>query len=248
MRPRVCLAVASACGDDQPSVADGAAAAIELLHCASLVHDDLPCFDDAALRRGKPSVHALYGEPIAVLVGDALIILAFETLARVADRAALRLGPLLGILGRSAGSPAGLVAGQAWESELDPSLEVYHRAKTGALFVAATEAGAIAAGSDPAPWRILGERLGEAYQVADDLRDAVADPDEIGKPTGRDAALYRPNAVTDLGIEGAVSRLHLLIAEAIDSIPDCPGASSLRKLVELQVKRLVPKALAETAA
>src|SRR5579863_1816223 len=72
IRPQLCLAVAKACGDRHPSATDAAAAAIELLHCASLVHDDLPCFDDAATRRGKPSVHAKYGPPIAVLTGDAL--------------------------------------------------------------------------------------------------------------------------------------------------------------------------------
>ena len=82
VRPHLCLAVAEACGDDCPEMADGAAAAIELLHCASLVHDDLPCFDDADTRRGKPSVHALFGAPLAVLAGDALIVMAFDVLAR----------------------------------------------------------------------------------------------------------------------------------------------------------------------
>ena len=82
VRPRLSLAVARACGDSCPRLADAAAASIELLHCASLVHDDLPCFDDAETRRGKPSVHKAFGEPLAVLVGDALIIGAFQTLAR----------------------------------------------------------------------------------------------------------------------------------------------------------------------
>ena len=84
IRPQLCLAVSLACGDKHPAAADAAAAAIELLHCASLVHDDLPCFDDADTRRGKPSVHARFGAPIAVLTGDALIVNAFETLAREA--------------------------------------------------------------------------------------------------------------------------------------------------------------------
>ena len=82
VRPRLCHAVASACGDDEPDATDAAGAAIELLHCASLVHDDLPCFDNSALRRGRPSVHAAFGEPLAVLAGDALIVLAFQTMAR----------------------------------------------------------------------------------------------------------------------------------------------------------------------
>src|ERR1700712_730633 len=84
VRPRLCLAVAAACGEDDPSVTDAAACAIELMHCASLVHDDLPCFDDADLRRGKPTVHKAFGEPLAVLAGDALILLAFQTLGLLA--------------------------------------------------------------------------------------------------------------------------------------------------------------------
>src|SRR5271166_5447943 len=103
IRPRLCLAVAAACGDDAPCAADAAAAAIELLHCASLVHDDLPCFDDAATRRGRPSVHRAYGEPIAVLTGDALIVLAFQTLAWGAVTVPLRLAAMMQTLGRAVG-------------------------------------------------------------------------------------------------------------------------------------------------
>lgn len=248
VRPRVCLAVARACGDDEPGLADAAASAIELLHCASLVHDDLPCFDDAAFRRGRPSVHATFGEPLAVLTGDALIVHAFETLARAGSGAPRRLPALLSVIARSAGSPVGLVAGQAWESEPDPELEVYHRAKTGSLFSAATVAGALAAGADPSPWRTLGDRLGEAYQVADDLGDAVADPEELGKPVGVDAALLRPSAVAELGVEGAVRRLQALVQEALESIPACEGGGDLGELLAVQAQRLVPKALRESAA
>lgn len=248
VRPRVCLAVAAACGDDEPIMAESVAAGIELLHCASLVHDDLPCFDDADLRRGRPSVHAAFGEPLAVLVGDALIVSAFESLTRVAERSPMRTAGLLSVLARAAGAPNGLVAGQAWESEEAPCRENYHRAKTGALFSAATVAGAVAAGADPAPWQRLGDCLGEAYQVADDLRDAVGSEEELGKPVGQDAVHLRPNAVADLGVAGALGRLQDLVTEAVDSIPECRGASALRKLVELQVKRLTPKALQETAA
>ena len=115
-----------------------AAAAIELLHCASLVHDDLPCFDDADTRRGKPSVHAQFGEPIAVLAGDALIVLAFETLAREVVGRARRLARLVSIVAAAVGAPRGIVAGQAWECEAAVPLVDYQRAKTGALFVGST--------------------------------------------------------------------------------------------------------------
>ncbi|MBE7244192.1 MAG: polyprenyl synthetase family protein, partial [Actinomycetospora chiangmaiensis] len=141
IRPRLCLSIARACGEDDPEGADSAAAAIELLHCASLVHDDLPCFDDAPVRRQKPAVHVAFGAPIAVLTGDALIVLAFETLARGARRYPARLARLVGLLGRAAGSPMGISAGQAWEAEAHVDLSAYQQAKTGALFAAATVLG-----------------------------------------------------------------------------------------------------------
>ena len=117
IRPRLCIAVARACGDESAALPGAAAAAIELLHCASLVHDDLPCFDDAATRRGRPSVHKAFGEPIAVLTGDALIALSFQALAHAAAAVPARLVPLVGIVARSIGAPHGIIAGQAWECE-----------------------------------------------------------------------------------------------------------------------------------
>jgi geranylgeranyl diphosphate synthase type II len=248
VRPRLCLAVASACGDDAPAVTDAAAAAIELLHCASLVHDDLPCFDDAPVRRGKPSVHKAFGERLAVLTGDALIVLAFETLTRGAASMPERLVPLLLTTGRAVGMPAGISAGQAWECEPSVALSDYHRSKTGALFIAACAAGAQAAGASPDPWRLVGERLGEAYQVADDLRDAVCKADELGKPVKRDAELGRPSATRELGVQGAVERLRQLVQGAIGAIPACPGASDLKAIIAAESTRILPKELARRAA
>ncbi len=127
--------------------------------------------------------------------------------------------------------PSGICAGQGWESEPDVPLDRYHRAKTGALFVAATTMGAMAAGGDPGPWRALGERLGEAYQVADDLRDMLLTPDELGKPAGQDAAHARPNAAAALGVAGAMARLDCCWPRRRASIPSCPGEGALRELV-----------------
>jgi geranylgeranyl diphosphate synthase, type II len=248
IRPQLCLAVAEACGDRDPRAADAAAAAIELLHCASLVHDDMPCFDDAALRRGKPSVHVEYGEPLALLTGDALIVLAFETLARGARRSTRRLSALLATIASAVGSPHGIVAGQAWECEAAIPLHDYQRAKTGALFVGATTAGAIAAGAEAAPWQALGALLGEAYQVADDLRDVLCSEEELGKPIGQDAARLRPSAAAQLGVGGAKARLEHLIGAAIDSIPACAGADRLRTQIEAQTAMFFPKQSALQAA
>jgi geranylgeranyl diphosphate synthase type II len=242
IRPQLCLAVARACGDAHPQMADAAAAAIELLHCASLVHDDLPCFDDAATRRGVPSVHAAYGERLAVLSGDALIVLSFQVLAEAATPATLRLlAPLLGLLGRRVGGPHGIVAGQAWECEPRVSLAAYHRAKTGSLFAACTEAGALAAAADPAPWRAFGLCLGEAYQVADDVRDVVATTQALGKPAGRDRDLHRPSSASELGLGGAIDYFDRLVERSIDAIPPCDGAVLLRAMVRAESERLVPQ-------
>jgi geranylgeranyl diphosphate synthase type II len=248
IRSRLCLAVAAACGDDHPAASDAAAAAIEFLHCASLVHDDLPCFDNASTRRGRPSVHRAFGEPLAVLAGDALIVLAFQTLAWGTAQAPNRLAPLLLTVGRAVGMPHGIAAGQAWECEPSANLGEYQRAKTGALFAAATVAGAAAAGADPEPWRTLGERLGEAYQVADDIGDVFSDAAELGKPTGQDRALGRPNAALTMGIQGAMRHLDELANAAADSIPPCPGAEELRALTLSEARRLLPRDLSQRAA
>jgi geranylgeranyl diphosphate synthase type II len=248
VRPKLLMAVAGACGDPTPSLTDAAASALELLHCASLVHDDMPCFDDAATRRGRPSVHAAYGEALALLAGDALIVAAFETVARAAVADPQRAAALSVIVARATGMPYGITAGQAWESESLVDVEAYHRAKTGALFVAASTGGAVAAGADPGPWRALGENLGAAYQVADDLADALSSEADTGKPQGQDSAHARPSAVTALGVGGAVAKLEGLIEAAAGSIPPCPGAGALRDLVILQAKRLAPKNLDRVVA
>jgi geranylgeranyl diphosphate synthase type II len=248
IRPRLCLAVARACGEDAVPVTDSVAVAIELMHCASLVHDDLPCFDDAPLRRGRASVHVAYGEPLAVLAGDALIVLAFETIARWSASRPERMAPLLLQVARAVGMPSGIVAGQAWECETEINLSTYHRAKTGSLFAAATVAGATAAGRDPEEWRAFGELIGEAYQVADDLQDAAAEAADIGKPVGRDAELGRASAAIEYGIQGAIARLDALVAGAKAAIPDCRGSADLEALIVSEARRFLPKSLVRSPA
>jgi geranylgeranyl diphosphate synthase, type II len=248
IRPKLCLAAARACGDDEPTLAAAAAASIELLHCASLVHDDLPCFDDADTRRGKASVHKAYGAPLAVLTGDALIVLAFQFLARAAERAPDRLAGLIAILARSAGAATGIIGGQAWECEPQIPLAAYQRAKTGALFAAATAAGACAAGYKAPGWHQLGERLGQAYQIADDIRDVVCSEAQVGKPTGRDLELGRPNMVHSLGLAKTVERLEELVQSAVDSVPECEGAHDLKAHIRSEAARLLPREMARPAA
>lgn len=242
IRPTILLSVASACGDDRPHLSDAAAVALELIHCASLVHDDLPCFDDAGTRRGKATVHCAFSQPIAVLTGDSLIVLAFEILVDAAKTGAdgQRALAMIKVLSQRTGMPLGICAGQGWESEEKINLSAYHRAKTGALFIAATQMGAIAAGQDAAPWEELGARIGEAFQVADDLRDALYDAQTLGKPVGQDAIHARPNAVSELGAAGAIRRLKDILGGAISSIPHCQGEAMLAQMVRRYAEKMTP--------
>ncbi len=241
IRPQLCLAVAAACGNDDSALAEAAAVAIELLHCASLVHDDMPCFDDADARRGQPAVHKAFGEPLALLAGDGLIVMAFEVLGRAGGAHPERLGALIGAVGRGVGAQEGIVGGQAWESEPRVELGRYQRAKTGALFVASTCGGAIAAGAPAAPWQRLGDCLGEAYQVADDIRDVMGDAEQLGKPVGQDAQHGRPSAAAELGLVGALHRFRQLMQQAVDAVPECASRKAMRHLVLRESERLVPQ-------
>lgn len=243
IRPTILMSVALACGDDRPGLTDAAAAALELIHCASLVHDDLPAFDDADIRRGKATVHRAFGEPLAVLTGDSLIVLAFEVLARAGRDAPDRALSLVSHLAMRTGMPFGICAGQGWESETSVNLGAYHRAKTGALFMAATQMGALAAGQDAEPWEELGARIGEAFQVADDLKDALLAPEDMGKPSGQDQMHGRPSAVAELGVKGAVDHLRAILGGAIASIPSCPGEAMLAQMVRAYAEKMTPARL-----
>jgi geranylgeranyl diphosphate synthase, type II len=237
IRPKLVQAVARACGAGAPGAVMAAASAIELLHCASLVHDDLPCFDDASVRRGKVSVHVRFGERIAVLAGDALIAQSFGV---VADYPAL-----VRIMAEAA---SGICAGQAWECEPTMDVARYQRAKTGSLFAACTMMGAAVAERSPHVWRACGMQIGEAFQVADDLRDVGGNAGEIGKPTGQDAAHGLPNMVSQLGYEGATNHFEALLAQVVESVPDCPGRVALGQQIVAVSRAMVPKHLARGAA
>ncbi len=243
VRPGLCLAVARACGDPDPGLADAAAVAVELLHCASLIQDDLPCFDDAAMRRGRLSLHKRFGEEIAILVGDALIVMAFRAVAALVTASPAKTAAILSVLSDAAGAPAGIAAGQAWESEPNVDLAAYHHAKTAALFEAAAVAGAVAGGAEPAAWRLAGGLLGEAYQVADDLADALGEARRLGKPIHQDGDKRRPSVVAKLGIEGAGRRLDELLDRAMQSVPECPGRPDVEAFLALTAARLCPSAL-----
>ncbi len=226
LRPRLLYAVAAAIGEDQPEMTDNAAVAIELLHCASLVQDDLPAFDGSLERRGRPALHIVYGDATSILVSDALIIGAFEAMALGPTTSAYRARELTVLLARAAGAPRGAVAGQAWEEETDISLQRYHEAKTASLFEAATMAGAVAVGAEPEPWRELGRCIGLGYQLADDIADSL-EPETVGS----DAERGRPNAALRIGVGESKTLFDRYAQQANEAIPPCVGAKGLKALI-----------------
>lgn len=213
LRPLLVYATGQALGAEDETL-DAAAAAVELIHAYSLVHDDLPAMDDDALRRGRPTVHIAFDEASAILAGDALQALAFEVLADAPVGPALRV-ELLRCLARAAGA-AGMCGGQAMDlavtgggQSLD-SLQRMHRLKTGALIGASVELGARIGGASAGRLTDLAEfadALGLAFQIRDDLLDVEGSAEEIGKTPGKDAEQGKPTYPALLGIDGARSAL-----------------------------------------
>ena len=222
------------------------ASAVELLHCASLVHDDLPCFDNSPLRRGKPSVHAAFGERLAVLAGDALIVLGFEWLAVKRGGAG---GALTRILARCVGGPSGHLRrarrGNASRQSISCATSGPRR---GPCSRPAPWAVRRPQGYEPFAWQKLGFAIGEAFQVADDLRDVAGSAEELGKPVHQDEANHTPNFVAELGFDGAMAHFEELLEAARDAIPDCPGRDALAQQIEGVSRSLVTGLSARTVA
>jgi geranylgeranyl pyrophosphate synthase len=194
------------------------AVAVELVHTYSLVHDDLPCMDDDDLRRGRATCHKVYGEAMAVLVGDALLTEAFVLLASAPQHAS----PLTRVLASASGG-AGMVGGQVLDMSLSGAaatleqVRAVHQAKTAALLGAACELGAVAAGANSeqqALSREFGQALGLAFQAVDDCLDATGDAATLGKTPGKDEELDRATTVAVLGLEGARAEALAQAAEA----------------------------------
>ena len=198
-----------------------AAAAVEALHAYSLVHDDMPCMDDDALRRGLPTVHVKWDEATAVLAGDALQTLAFELRADPALGSGETRIALVAGLARASGAE-GMVLGQALDIAAETAtrpltleeITALQAGKTGALIRFSAEAGAILAGADPAPLRRYATALGLAFQIWDDVLDVTGDAALTGKAVGKDAAAGKATFVSLLGLEPAKARAKSLIDEA----------------------------------
>lgn len=222
-----------------------AAMAVELIHAYSLVHDDMPCMDDDELRRGKPTVHIQYGEANALLVGDALQALAFETIANMPVAPALVVKALQQ-LALASGSQ-GMVGGQfmdlaSVEQQISVSqLRLMHQLKTGALISASVLLGSITMATkyeEHSALKIYANKLGLAYQVVDDILDATMDTSVLGKTAGKDELDNKPTYVSVLGLEEAKQYVELLHKEALEAIQSLgPRANRLRSLADLIICR-----------
>ena len=241
VRPVLTLAVADLFGCRSEPVLD-LACAVEMVHACSLVLDDLPAMDDAALRRGRPTVHRVFGESVALLAALALLNRAYALVAEAATRLALRrytTEDVVHHLAAAIGSD-GLIGGQALDLLASPEemnldvLEYIHSHKTGALFMAAAEIGAMAADARRRDLEIVSrfaKNLGLAFQISDDLLDVLGTPEETGKDVGKDAG--KVTFVKLLGVPGAQALAGELLGFAVDSLaPLGRKADPLRDLVK----------------
>jgi farnesyl diphosphate synthase len=246
IRPLLAFAAGELAGADAARL-DIAAAAVELIHAYSLVHDDMPCMDNDVLRRGKPTCHVQYDEATALLVGDSLQTLAFQLLAehRLSDDAQRQLD-MIKLLAVATGS-RGMAGGQAIDlvsvgkSLTLPELEFMHIHKTGALIRAAIILGA-SCGSASAPQLAkldhFGKLIGLAFQVVDDVLDCEADTATLGKTAGKDADNGKPTYVSLLGVQGAQDMARRLHGEALETLAEFgDSAQRLRELADFIVLR-----------
>lgn len=245
-RPALLLAVGETFGATSESLI-AAACALEMIHTYSLVHDDLPSMDNDDLRRGRPTCHVRFGEATAVLAGDALLTMAFKTIAEDDKLPAAKRVRLISEIARAAGTPEGMVAGQAYDLEAEArpvaaaELETIHRLKTGALITAAARCGAIIAEASPAEMAAVTDyagQLGLLFQITDDLLDVTATAEAIGKTPGKDARSRKATYPALHGIEATRNYLastHAAACDPLDRIE--PPTDLLRAIADFILQR-----------
>jgi len=244
VRPVTCLWAYALFAGDEPNAVLDAACSLEFVHAYSLVHDDLPCMDDDNLRRGHPTVHVRFGEAIAVLAGDALLNLAYETLANAPWTQPQRGIEVMRTVA-AASSHRALLAGQVLDLEgegavpTEAALEAIHRAKTAALFEAALVTGGRAAAASPADLARLanaGRHLGLAFQFADDVLDVTGGP-AFGKQCGHDARAAKLTSTALYGVEGARQHAHRHAEAAVHLFAGWPGSAWLQEVARACARR-----------
>lgn len=227
LRPALVLASGEALGADTDDLMP-AACAIEMIHTYSLIHDDLPAMDDDDLRRGRPTCHKAFGEAVAILAGDALLTQAFRVLAADAPlRDAERQVRVIREIATAAGTVEALIGGQVADIEgegkaVDGSmLEYIHRSKTGAMITASVVVGGVIAGASEDQidkLRAYGERIGLAFQIADDILDVTSTSEQLGKTPGKDLAASKATYPAVHGIAASEARARELVTEAVEIV------------------------------
>jgi geranylgeranyl diphosphate synthase type II len=209
-------------GGDLPAGVEELGAALEMLHTYSLIHDDLPALDNDDLRRGKPTCHVVFGEAIAILAGDALQTLAYQTLARLRCPAAATV-EIVGLIADATGTVEGMIGGQVLDLEGEhskptaESVDAIHRAKTGALIRVSLVTGGVYAGGntdDVQRLTTFGRKAGLAFQIVDDILDVTQNSDQLGKTAGKDLISDKATWPAVFGIEASRSHAATLIDEA----------------------------------
>ena len=220
------------------------AAAVEMLHCYSLIHDDLPCMDDDDLRRGKPTNHKVYGETLAVLAGDALQPAAYRLILTAPGLTDVQRADCALILANASG-PDGMVAGQVLDTLHHPSaqdeLTEVHHLKTGTMIAGACMLGVGAAGGSEAARKAAetyGYQLGLAFQIRDDMLDVIGNADEFGKPIGSDKDEGKVTYVDRLGLDNCGKLIHELTEQAVSAVSDLDRDGFLTALAESLTERM----------
>jgi geranylgeranyl diphosphate synthase type II len=240
-RPLLLLAAGQAFGARHDSLLD-TACALEMIHTYSLIHDDLPAMDDDDLRRGRPTCHVRFGEAVAILAGDVLQTLAFQTIAEDEKLSPAVRVRLLSEIARGAGTPDGMVAGQALDllaasnAATGAELERIHRHKTGALIEASARAGAIIAGANTGDAELdaltlYAARLGLLFQITDDLLDVTATADDLGKTPGKDERASKATYPALYGLDAARARAEEAYAGACVALDRIDGPTQLLKSI-----------------
>ncbi len=242
LRPALLLEFYRICGGNNIDDAAAFAAALEFIHTYSLIHDDLPCMDDDDMRRGRPSCHIAFGEDIALLAGDGLLTLAFDTATDAKSTDPSLVCKAIKLLAGFSGVH-GMIGGQVIDLDIEKKgaplevvLDMYSK-KTGALIKAAAEIGCVLAGANEAKIAAAGifaEKLGLAFQITDDILDITGSEEELGKPIGSDEKNNKSTAVSILGLEKAKEFVESLTKEAIAALSVFGDANA--GLIELSNK------------
>jgi geranylgeranyl pyrophosphate synthase len=246
LRPALLLAVGRAFGASDELLLD-TACALEMIHTYSLIHDDLPSMDDDELRRGRPTCHIRFGEATAILAGDALQTLAFQAIAEAEGLSAEVRVHLISEVARAAGTPFGMVAGQAFDLAAESravtgdELERIHQHKTGALIIAATRCGALIAGARTDELEAItryGAALGLLFQITDDLLDVTATAEDLGKTPGKDQRASKATYPSLYGIDATRTRARAVRNQACAALDEIEGQTrTLRGIADFILER-----------